>query len=129
MAKTKILIVDDDKEFLRELREILNFHGYEVVLSSNPASVPEIAANSRPAVILLDLKMDQTSGFELADELKHFTRTFDIPVIAMTGFFTESEHRALMNICGIRTCITKPFAAEEVITAIEKELAEHRPSQ
>jgi CheY-like chemotaxis protein len=63
--------------------------------------------------------MDDMNGFEVAEELKRFTSTVRIPVIAMTGFFREDEHLPLMSICGIKKCIRKPFNPLDVISAIE----------
>jgi DNA-binding response OmpR family regulator len=120
--RKKVMIVDDDREFLEELQETLFLNGYDIIKVNDPHRVLETAGDHKPDIILLDLKMDHYSGFELADELSHFTRTTDIPVVAMTGFFTENEHISIMNLCGINKCITKPFSAEEVVTAIESEL-------
>ncbi|MCX5708897.1 MAG: response regulator [Candidatus Omnitrophica bacterium] len=122
MRRKKVMIVDDDKEFLEELRETLFLNGYEVIKVDDPHRVLDLAGNNKPDIILLDLKIDHSSGFEIADELSRFTRTIDIPVVAMTGFFTENEHISLMGLCGINKCITKPFSAEQIVTAIESEL-------
>ena len=122
MRKKRVMIVDDDKEFLEELQETLFLNGYEVIKVNDPHRVLDLAGNNKPDIILLDLKMDRFSGFEIADELSRFTRTTDIPVVAMTGFFTENEHISLMSLCGINKCITKPFSAEQIVAAIEFEL-------
>jgi len=122
MSKGKVMIVDDDREFLEEFKETLDLNGYEVIGVSDSTAVLETANNTKPDVIVLDLKMDDMSGFEVADELQHFSNTMQIPVIAVTGFFKEAEHIALLNICGIKKCIPKPFSPQEVITAIEEVL-------
>jgi DNA-binding response OmpR family regulator len=121
MRRKRVMIVDDDKEFLEELQETLFLNGYEVIKVNDPHRVLDSAGNNKPDIILLDLKMDHFSGFEIADELSRFIRTIDIPVVAMTGFFTENEHISLMSLCGINKCITKPFSAEQIVTAIEAE--------
>jgi DNA-binding response OmpR family regulator len=122
MPRKKVMIVDDDKEFLEELQETLFLNGYEVIKIDDPHRVLDSAGNTKPDIILLDLKMDNFSGFEIADELSRFTKTVHIPVVAMTGFFTENEHASLMSLCGINKCIAKPFSAEQIVTAIEFEL-------
>jgi two-component system sensor histidine kinase/response regulator len=119
MFKGRVLIVDDDKEFLQELRETLDLSGYEVIEVENSRTVQYTASHANPDVIVLDLRMEDMNGFEVAEELKRFTSTVDIPVIAMTGFFREEEHIPLMNICGIKKCIRKPFNPLDVISAIE----------
>ncbi|MDD5347124.1 MAG: response regulator [Candidatus Omnitrophica bacterium] len=117
--RKKVMIVDDDAEFLEELCEMLDTSGYAVIPVREPRRAIDMADSAKPDVILLDLKMKQLSGFQIADGLSRLTGTVGIPVIAMTGFFTEHEHISLMNICGFRRCIVKPFAATDIINAIE----------
>jgi DNA-binding response OmpR family regulator len=64
--------------------------------------------------------MDKKSGFQVADEIKKSAELPDIPIVAMTGFYTEKEHSILMNVCGIRTCLIKPFNPLDVINKIEQ---------
>ena len=116
------MIVDDDAEFLQELAQTLFLNGYDVIEVNDSGKVLEIAGSNKPDIILLDLKMGHSNGFEIADELSRFTRTTDIPVVAMTGVFTENEHMSLMGLCGINKCITKPFSAEELVNTIDSEL-------
>ena len=75
MASGKILIVDDDKEFLEELREVLVNTGYEVVAVADGIAASKAARVTRPDVILLDLRMKGMSGFEVADRLKRSWRS------------------------------------------------------
>jgi DNA-binding response OmpR family regulator len=119
LGKGRVLIVDDDKEFREELRETLDLSGYEVIEVADSRKVQDTASHMSPDVIVLDLKMNEMNGFEVAEELKRFTSTVGIPVIAMTGFFREDEHAPLMSICGISKCIKKPFNPLDVIAAIE----------
>jgi chemosensory pili system protein ChpA (sensor histidine kinase/response regulator) len=123
MTAKKIMLVDDNIEFLEEFKEILFFNGYEVVAISDAVSVLKAALTMQPDVILLDLKMPHKSGLQLAYELKHSTKVAHIPIIAMTGFLKE-ENISFMNICGIEKCIEKPFYPPEAIIQIEEILME-----
>jgi CheY-like chemotaxis protein len=125
MDKKKILIVDDDKEFLEELREMLAVTGYEVTSVGDSIAAVKAARVVKPDLILLDLRMKAMSGFEVADRLKGFPETSVIPVIAMTGFYTLKEHAWLMNFCGIKRCIRKPFNPLDVIAEIENVLKDN----
>lgn len=125
MDKKKILIVDDDKEFLEELREMLAVTGYEVTSVGDSIAAIRAARVVKPNVILLDLRMKAMSGFEVADKLKGFPETAVIPIIAMTGFYTLKEHAWLMNFCGIKRCMRKPFNPLDVIAEIESVLKEN----
>jgi two-component system, sensor histidine kinase and response regulator len=122
MLKKKVLIIDDEKDFLEELKETLALSGYDTISFDNGDDGLNMAEKINPDVILLDLKMDNKSGFEIADELKNNPQTADIPIIAMTGFYTEHEHTKLINIFGIRTCLIKPFNPLDIIVKIEEAL-------
>ena len=65
MSKCKVMIVDDDSEFLQELKEMLDLSGYEVNAIKDPLQVQEEASRIKPDVIVLDLKMDGMNGFEV----------------------------------------------------------------
>jgi len=114
------MIVDDDKECLEELQEILVSVGYEVEAINDSLLVLEAASRTNPDCILLDLKMPNKSGFRVADELRHLKH---IPIIAITAFFNETEHSLLMKLCGIKKCMKKPFNPAEVIEQIEMVLS------
>jgi len=122
MPKKKIMIVDDDREFLEELKETLTSSGYDTTALSNSTSALKMVRKIKPDVILLDLKMQGKSGFQIADELKQLPETAHIPIITMTAFYTEREYTILMNICGIKTCLIKPFNPLDVIAEIERAL-------
>ena len=126
MAGQKILVVDDDKEFLEELRALLVRTGYDVTAVSESASAVKIARETKPDLILLDLKMSAVSGFEVAEGLRHFPETRATPIIAMTGFYTVKEHSWLMVFCDIKKCLKKPFNPSDVITEIERVLQRRR---
>lgn len=119
MAEKKILIVDDDKGFLEELKEMLEATGYIVIAVIDGYLALKAAQTTKPDLIILDLRMQSMSGFEVADRLKGFAQTAKIPIIAMTGYYTMKEHIWLMNFCGIKRCLRKPFNPLDVITEIE----------
>ena len=124
MAQKKILIVDDDKEYLEELSEMLTLAGYDVTAISDGASAIKAAQVTVPDIILMDLRMPIMSGFEVADRLKTLTQTCKIPVIAITGYYTMKEHVWLMKFCGIKRCIKKPVNPIDIKAEIESVLKE-----
>ena len=121
----KIMVVDDDKEFLEELRETLALSGYDLLAVNDATRVLDTAISEKPDVILLDLKMPQKSGFQVADELRHLSEVSHIPIIAMSAYLKD-EYASLLNICGIKRCLSKPFYPLDVIAEIEEVLAERR---
>lgn len=119
MEKRKILIVDDDREFLEELKETLVLSDYEPIAVNDPKAALDTARSTRPDVIVLDLKMDDIDGFHLAELLKKSPETAPIPIIAMTGFFLKERRSSLLTSCGMETCLKKPFNPLDVISKIE----------
>jgi len=117
--KKKILIVDDDKEFLEELNETLLLSGYDVSAVSEATQAFGVASEIKPDVILLDLKMKGMTGFEVASKLKSFPQTMGIPIIAMSGFFTENEDSTLLSFFNIQNYLNKPFNPLNAIDQIE----------
>ena len=119
MDKRKILIVDDDREFLEELEETLVLSDYEPIAINDSRVALDTARSTKPDLIVLDLKMDDIDGFHLAELLKKSPETAPIPIIAMTGFFLKEKRSSLLTSCGIETCIKKPFSPLDVISKIE----------
>lgn len=117
----KIMIVEDNKEFLEELEELLALSGYAVIAVSEPVSALKEARENRPDVILLDLKMPGKDGFQIADEIRGDSELMKTPIIIMTAYFKE-DYLPLMNTCGVRKCLKKPFNPLDVIANIEEEL-------
>jgi len=118
-TKPRILIVDDNVELLEELENLLSMGGYDVTALSDGTQVFDVALKNKPDLILLDLKMSPKSGFQIADEARNSLFLKDVPVVAMTGFFTEKQHFLMMKLCGIKTSILKPFRPLNLITKIE----------
>jgi DNA-binding response OmpR family regulator len=119
IAKKKIMVIDDNKEFLEELQELLNLTGYDTVVFSDGASALKMVSKIKPDVILLDLKLGKKSGFHVASKLKRFRKTANIPIIGITGFYVEKEQAKLMNTVGVKTFLIKPFESSEVIAKIK----------
>ena len=120
MRAKKIMIVDDDKDFLEELEETLALNGYETITASNGLAALKIVSKARPDVILLDLRMEGMDGFGVAKELRDSPETVAIPIIAMTAFYTEGEYLRLVNVYGVRKCLKKPLNPLDVMVEIER---------
>jgi len=122
MVKKKIMIIDDDTEFLKELTENLKLSGYDARPVTNGTYAVQLMEEIKPDVIILDLKMDGKNGFQVADELRDPVGLEKIPIIAMTGFYTGEELNSLIRILGINTCLQKPFETSEILARISEAL-------
>ena len=82
---TDVLVVDDDPTTREVLRRILTREGWSVREAENGAAGLDEAAQSRPAVILLDLMMPRMDGFEMLAALRQKEPLSDVPVVIITS--------------------------------------------
>jgi two-component system phosphate regulon response regulator PhoB len=120
MAKTKVMIVGEDKEFLEELGYLLSLADYDSVTVVDTNVAVQKATSAKPDVLLLDIKRPGEKGFQVARELERFSQTADIPIIAITAFCGEEERSVVAASASIRTCLSKPFQPLDVIAQIER---------
>jgi two-component system response regulator AdeR len=118
-----VAIIDDNQDSLRELEIILKMAGYIPVLVNDVLVAVDAVINNKPDVILMELKMPHKNGFALADAINRVFGTKKIPIIAMSNIFKD-EFKWLMDFCGIKRWIKKPFLPLDVIWAVENEMPE-----
>ena len=123
MQTRKVAIIDDNQDSLRELEQILKMAGYTPVLVDDIFGNVDTVIENKPDVILMELKMPHKNGFALADAINRVFETKKIPIIAMSNLFKD-EFKWLMDFCGIKRWIKKPFLPLDVIWAVENEMEE-----
>lgn len=119
MESEKIMIVDDNKELLDELKEILALSGYDPLAISDSRLAINAARKFKPRAILLDLRMNKMNGFQVAEKLKQFAETTSIPIIAMSGYFPIEKDSALLDMSHMEARLKKPFSILDLISQIE----------
>ena len=113
------MIVDDDKRFLQELQGTLALSGFKTFAVNDSTKALNVALTKKPDLILLDLKMDGMSGFQVAQALKQSPETAGIPIIVISAIFNKEDHAQMMDSCGIKIGLKKPFRTYELIKQIE----------
>jgi CheY-like chemotaxis protein len=113
-----ILIVDDDLNIRREVSEILGEEGFDVLVASGGAEALRILATSaRPAVILLDLVMPRTDGWDLRRAQLADPRLASIPVLVFSSLDGGPRDVADLRAAGF---VAKPFTIAQLLGAIER---------
>jgi len=92
--KVKILIADDDPDFLQMYKIELERGGFEVLTTSTSEGCLIKALEEKPDLILLDVMMPKISGFEVLETLKATPETEKIPVVMITALGDEHKMRA-----------------------------------
>ena len=86
MAEQKVLLVDDDKDFVEVTRVLLESNGYKVVTAHSGKGARKKAIAEKPDLIILDVMMEtDTAGFDAARWLRSQEMTAKTPVIMLTG--------------------------------------------
>lgn len=123
MAKKRILIIDDEKDFCRMVKlNLERTKNYEVLFATDGRSGIEIARSRRPDLILLDIRMPGMSGGEIAEELLDDPSTGKIPIIFLTALVKKDEVARQSGYISGRPFIAKPVTAQDLIKRIEEEL-------
>ena len=117
--RAKILLVDDNLDSVRLLREILHAAGYSAVsLTTNPTEVAALHAEQQFDLIMLDLQMPAMDGFAVMEALKKVEREY-LPVLAVTG---EAGHKLRALQAGAKDFVSKPFDWDEVLLRVHNML-------
>lgn len=115
----KILVVEDDPRMCESIRLLLSLNGYDAQTSINLSSALELLKDSSCALVLLDLQLEDQSGFAVMDNLKE--RKLDTSVIIITGEHSEEKVITALKK-GAIDYLNKPFEPDELLKSIKKAL-------
>ena len=113
----RVLVVDDKKETLVLLEELLSSKGYEVLTASEAEEAQSKVHSERPDLVLLDVVMPGRSGYDLCRGLKEDPFTRLIPVVLMTGL-SNRDDRVRGIEAGADDFLNKPLYPEELFARV-----------
>ncbi len=120
--KSKILIVDDNKENRKLIATIIKRNtDHEILLASSGKAVLTFIEDYDPDLILLDIKMPDMDGFEVAEALKSNPVTKEIPILFITALRDTEYKIKAFNMGGI-DFISKPFNIDELLARVNTHL-------
>jgi FixJ family two-component response regulator len=111
-----VVVVDDDRDFLRGLERLLRACGYDPRTFNSAATFPAGEPIADAYCVIIDIHLDGASGFDLQRQLTACGST--TPVIFMSAFDDEATQAAVMR-SGVTAFLHKPFSAHALIDAIE----------
>src|SRR4030042_590820 len=125
-GKAKILLIDDDADFVETTKLVLESKPYEIITASDGTQGIIKARKEKPDLIILDIIMPVKNGFNAAEELKKDPELQKIPVIMLTSFSQKMSETNLSRGQGLlldtEDYIDKPVAPEELLKRVEKQL-------
>jgi two-component system cell cycle response regulator DivK len=103
-----ILIVEDNDRNLKLVRDLLRVKGFDTAEARDATCGLALAAERRPALILMDIQLPDLDGVSALRRLRSDSRTMSIPVVAVTAFAMSSDRERLLE-AGFDGYVQKPI--------------------
>ena len=111
----KILVIEDDINILRGLKDNLEYEGYAVITQTNGEKGLHLALEKKPDLILLDIMLPGMNGYEICRKLKN--EKPELPIIMITARGSEMDKVSGLDI-GADDYVTKPFSIPELMARV-----------
>ena len=124
--KARILLVDDDADFVASTKTVLESKPYNVIVAVNGNEGLRKAREEKPDLILLDIIMPVEDGFTAAEQLKKDPQLANIPVLMLTSYSTKGSGTGIPRSRGYtldaEDYIEKPISPKDLLAIVEKHL-------
>ena len=117
-GRRAILVVDDDPQTLRYVRDALTEAGYAVSVTGDPGALPDLIRSHQPGLVLLDVLLPGTDGIELMESVPELA---DLPVIFISAYGRDETIVRALD-AGAADYIVKPFSPSELTARVRASL-------
>jgi DNA-binding response OmpR family regulator len=119
--RKKILVVEDEADFLELLRVYFKEEGFAIATAKNGVDAIRKARSLLPDLILLDVMLPELDGFAVCEILRKDAATASIPVIMVTGLCGQLSRCAGIE-SGATDFVTKPTTPQEIVSKVKEML-------
>ena len=120
----KVLLIDDNPDITRLLRNVLGPEGLQVVVSNDASASVALVAREKPDLVILDICMPGLDGWEVCRRIRQEGWRMPILVLTVLGNAQDVERTYQ---CGASAHMTKPFSIKELLERVHGLLAQGRP--
>ena len=120
-----VVIADEDGTARRELAQLFEAAGYDVVQAESGEEVLQAVEQATPCVVLLEIPLGSLSGYEVCRSLRE--EGSGIPVVFVSGSRTESYDRVAGLLVGADDYVVKPYAPDELLTRVRALVRRSQP--
>jgi two-component system cell cycle response regulator DivK len=117
----RILIIEDNEDNRRILRDLLKSKGYDVMEADDGINGVNTAAAFRPDLIVMDIQLPRIDGHEATRRIKANSGTEKIPIIAVTSYALSGDEAKAFE-AGCDAFVPKPFSPRELLAKIQRYL-------
>jgi CheY-like chemotaxis protein len=120
----KVLLVDDDRDFLEMHTAVLEHRGYEVITAQNSRECMQRLDETKPDIVILDVMMEQfDSGFKASEKIKQKHKNMPVMLLTSIGAQTNldfSSSEEVLKVTGADVLLDKPVSPKVLIDEIER---------
>ncbi|MGI5841138.1 MAG: response regulator [Patescibacteria group bacterium] len=118
MYQPKVLILDDDSDFLEGMSSVLEDAGCDYIATSDSNTIQQKIRSYQPNLIILDVFLkDNENGINIAQLLKDAKDTNGIPILMVSGHDQAKEYVRSIGTNGY-SYLSKPFSSNELVKKI-----------
>jgi two-component system cell cycle response regulator DivK len=122
-----VLVVEDDPLSQRLMRDVLQVHGYDVLVAGTAEEGLDSARTRRPDLVLMDIRLPGMDGFAALDALRAAGETASVPVLAVTASVMLGEREKILN-AGFDGYHPKPIQIPQLLAEVAHFVATGRKS-
>ena len=122
---TTVLVVEDELEIARVVRDYLQHAGFEVIVVGDGGSAVASVRSAKPDLLVLDLGLPGTDGLDVAREVRRWSET---PIVMLTARGDESDRIVGLEL-GADDYVVKPFSPKELVARVRAVLRRSRATQ
>ncbi|HYE44875.1 MAG TPA: response regulator [Caulobacter sp.] len=115
----KIVVADSDRAVLEMLQIRLDLAGHETHVARTATAAVEMVRSLRPAVLIIDLQLQVSTGMEVLENLNRRYRRLPMPAMLTGRQLGEAEIRKAAPM-GVRDCMVKPYSGADVIDRVAR---------
>ena len=121
----RILVVEDQEDNRRILRDLLTSAGYELIEAVTGSEGVRLARSHRPDLILMDIQLPELDGHQATRRIKADPDLRPIPIVVVTSYaLSGDEAKALA--AGADAYVTKPFSPRQLLAKVRELLGKSR---
>jgi two-component system cell cycle response regulator DivK len=119
----RILVVEDQEDNRRIVRDLLTATGYELIEAQDGEAGIRLAKEQRPDLILMDIQLPVLDGYEATRRIKADPELRAVPIVVVTSYaLSGDEQKAIAAGCD--AYVAKPFSPRQLLATVRKLLGE-----
>ena len=119
--KKRILVVEDQEDNRRILRDLLSGAGFDLIEAENGEEAVASAQASRPDLILMDIQLPLLDGYEATRRIKVDPDLKSIPIIVVTSYALSGDEEKA-RLAGCDAYVAKPFSPRQLLAMVKEYL-------